>query len=147
MTLMTHEFRTPLAVILTSSDLLERFHERITDELRFKHFNMIREQVQHLASVLNDILTLSRAETVGLDLQLSKVDLKEICAVAIEDVKLALARHEIVFTAQGDCKSAMLDMPLIRQAIGNLLIQGPWASSREPCSGGVRGFSHVAKKG
>jgi signal transduction histidine kinase len=121
MTLMTHEFRTPLAVILTSSDLLERYHERITDEQRGKHFTMIREQVDHLARVLNDILTLSRAETVGLELYTTQVNLKDICTRAINQVQAQHGQHTIVFSAEGTCKSALLDMQLIEQAITNLL--------------------------
>jgi PAS domain S-box-containing protein len=121
MTLMTHEFRTPLAVILTSSDLLERYRNRITDEQRGKHFTMIHEQVMHLARVLDDILTLSRAETVGLELEVRKVNLKDICAIASEDVKPHLAQHNVVFSAAGDCKNALLDVRLLRQALTNLL--------------------------
>ena len=68
---MSHEFRTPLAVILTSSDLLERYQDRITEEQRAKHFNLIHDQVHHLAHVLDDILTISRAETAGLKLEVT----------------------------------------------------------------------------
>lgn len=121
MTLMTHEFRTPLAVILTSSDLLERYHERITDEKRGKHFTMIREQVQHLARVLDDILTLSRAETVGLELQTTQVNLKDICTRAMDEVQMQQKQHTIVFSAEGVCKSSLLDVQLIEQALTNLL--------------------------
>jgi PAS domain S-box-containing protein len=121
MTLMTHEFRTPLAVILTSSDLLERYQERITEQQRDKHFTMIREQVEHLARVLNDILTLSRAETVGLELQTTQVNLKDICIRAMNQVQMQHKQHTIVFAGEGTCKSALLDVQLIEQALTNLL--------------------------
>lgn len=121
MTLMNHEFRTPLAVILTSSDLLERYRDRITEEQRVKHFNLIHDQVNHLARVLDDILTISRAETAGLKLETTRIDLEKICNLAIEDLQPILSEHKLVFSAPNGCKVALFDPKLIRQAITKLI--------------------------
>jgi PAS domain S-box-containing protein len=121
MILMNHEFRTPLAIILTSSDLLERYTDRLTDEQREKHFGLIRTQVSHLARVLDDILTISRAETVGLKLETMPVDLENMCRGVIEDLKPALDNHPLTFSVPERCKVALFDPRLIQQAVTNLL--------------------------
>ncbi|MEO8607986.1 MAG: ATP-binding protein [Chloroflexota bacterium] len=121
MTLMNHEFRTPLSVIMTSSDLLDRYRDRITEAQRAKHFSLIHEQVNHLAGVLDDILMVSRAETVGLVLETSRIDLESLCKRVIEDSQSSLRDHKLVFSAPNGCKMALFDSKLIRQAITNLI--------------------------
>lgn len=50
-----HEFRTPLSIIQTSSDILDRFLDRLTPEKRAQHIERIQNQVRAIANLLNDI--------------------------------------------------------------------------------------------
>jgi len=75
-TMISHEFRTPLTVIQTSADLIRRYGEK-NQITKFQELpDRIRHQVHHLVNLLDDIMTISKAETVGLELNHKRVDLQ-----------------------------------------------------------------------
>ena len=63
----SHDFRTPLSVILSSSDLLKMQIARQfgADQLEplQKRFQRIDESVQQITSLLDDVLTVNRSDT------------------------------------------------------------------------------------
>lgn len=75
-TMVLHEFRTPLTIINSSRELLDIYHSRLTDERRRDHLAEIGVQVQHMADMLDDILTLSQASAGMLTFHPVPVNLK-----------------------------------------------------------------------
>lgn len=57
MVTISHEFRTPLSLIMTSKEILERYHAQLTPEQTRQRMQMIGEQVHHLTRMLDDIST------------------------------------------------------------------------------------------
>lgn len=57
---IAHEFRTPLSVILTTTQLLTRYVDRLTCDERAEYEQVIRAQVSRLADSLDDILAVLR---------------------------------------------------------------------------------------
>jgi signal transduction histidine kinase len=53
---LSHEFRTPLAIIQTSVDLVSHYGDRLTLEQRQKRLTRITDQVQWMTVMLDDIL-------------------------------------------------------------------------------------------
>ncbi|KXK21265.1 MAG: GAF sensor signal transduction histidine kinase [Chloroflexi bacterium OLB15] len=118
----SHEFRTPLALIRTSSDLLMHHYDRLNETRRQEHFAMIATQVQQLASLIDDLLTISRADTVGTDFRPQMVDLPEYCAEITREIQwIASSTHRIGFACVGDFKPVMIDPAMMRRALINLL--------------------------
>ncbi|MBZ0279140.1 MAG: PAS domain S-box protein [Anaerolineae bacterium] len=62
-TTVSHEFRTPLAIIQSSSDLLKHYGERLTDVRKDQHLETIQNQVVHMTDMLQQILTYNQEET------------------------------------------------------------------------------------
>jgi PAS domain S-box-containing protein len=58
---MSHEIRTPLNAILGFTDLL-RTHETISDAERLSHLEAVHRSGEHLLTIINDILDLSKIE-------------------------------------------------------------------------------------
>ncbi len=58
----SHEFRTPLATILSSVSLIGKYNEPNDEEKRKKHINRIKLSVTHLTEVLNNFLSLGKLE-------------------------------------------------------------------------------------
>ncbi|MFN2589800.1 MAG: ATP-binding protein [Actinomycetota bacterium] len=84
---MSHEFRTPLAVIMGNVDMLldpeyRRERENVADAGR-----TIKESAAQLLAVVNDILSLARAETGQLELVLQDTDLGEVMGDVRRTVK------------------------------------------------------------
>lgn len=64
----SHEFRTPLAGILTSLSLLARYEGPEHAEKRIRHMGIIRSSVHNLTSILNDFLSLEKLESGRVEL-------------------------------------------------------------------------------
>jgi PAS domain S-box-containing protein len=119
--MVSHEFRTPLAVIQSSSDLLKGYADQMTPERRVSQLDKIQNQVKRLTDLLNDILLLSKAQSVGLDFNPEPVDLYAFSQDIVGEMRLTAKTHTIQFNAQGDCFQLNGDTKLLRQAISNLL--------------------------
>ncbi|MEO8612443.1 MAG: ATP-binding protein [Chloroflexota bacterium] len=119
---ISHEFRTPLAVIQSSAQLLKYYDIHLDDEKRQMHLDKIEQQVNQAARLIEDVLTISRAETVGLICHRSPVNLIEVCSTIIEEVELTAGiNHHIIFTQSNARNVYDLDEQLLRQIITNLL--------------------------
>jgi signal transduction histidine kinase len=87
---VSHEFRTPLNMIIGLTDLLIEKPEnydavlspRMRDALRVVHRNS-----QHLSDMVNDVLDLSRIETDHVVLRRERVPIRAIIQVAVEAVR------------------------------------------------------------
>ncbi len=68
-TAVSHEFRTPLAIIYSSADLLRLYGERLSEARKQEHVVSIQTQVDHITTMLDNIITAGRdgSESLGLD--------------------------------------------------------------------------------
>jgi PAS domain S-box-containing protein len=119
--MVSHEFRTPLAIILSSVGLLQRYHSRMPEEKREEHLQQIQTQVGHLVGLLDDVLTLSRAEALGIAITGESVNLTSFCNEIVEEIQQTTQKHQILYTVTGDSRPVIIDTKLLRQAIMNLL--------------------------
>jgi signal transduction histidine kinase len=119
--MISHELRTPLTVIKTSLELLDRYGDVASEEKKREYFQRGRSAVDNMTQLLEDVLTLSRAEAGKLELNPSALNLEEFCQEVVEEVRLACANHNIVFNKQSDCHNAYLDRTLLRWILTNLL--------------------------
>ncbi len=62
LSLVSHEFKTPLSGILTSATLVGKYEEKEEQEKREKHLNTIIGEVRHLNGILTDFLSIERLE-------------------------------------------------------------------------------------
>lgn len=120
--MISHDFRTPLSAIQTTADLLMRYQSRFTlAEMRVR-LGRIQSSVQHLDSLLDDIvyITRSAADDRGLDLQ--PVDLDAYFQDIIADVELATNDEgRVIYSATLCGPQAEIDAHLIHKILGNLL--------------------------
>lgn len=83
--MLSHEFRTPLTIIRSSSDLLLRYGKKLTDEQHDKYLQIIQEQVQVLSRFLHEALSVSeqgsplQADKRTLNLELFIESLQRQC--------------------------------------------------------------------
>lgn len=119
--MVSHEFRTPLTVIWASCDLLLRYDHQFEPEHRYSHLEQIQEQVGQLTRLLDDMLTISRAQTVGLQLQPEALDLKRFIDALVVESEPILEGHTLEVTVTGEARPVTVDSKLMKQAVGNLL--------------------------
>ena len=99
-TMASHEFRTPLASILSSAELLEHYSHKWTEAKKLVHLHRIQSSVQHMTGLLNDVLLLGKAEAGKLQLKLSQIDLLETCRELVSEIQLATKTHQIIFQVE-----------------------------------------------
>jgi len=119
--MVSHEFRTPLAVIQSSSDLLLAYEDRMSSENKRARLRQIQEQVRGLAELLDDVLTIYRAEAVGIKLRRTPTDLEALSTAIIREIEATTISHQIHVSIRGDCKEVHVDGEAIGKVIRNLV--------------------------
>jgi len=98
----SHEFRTPLTSILSSAAIIGRYTKEDQQGNREKHINRIKSSVANLTGILNDFLSLSKLEEGRVEINLSELNLEELCKEIIEDTKQLLKTDQkIIHTVHG----------------------------------------------
>jgi signal transduction histidine kinase len=120
--MVSHEFRTPLAAIQTSSDLLSRYMPRMSEQQRQEHLYRISDQVTNLVNLLDEVMTLSRADSIGLTFEPLPTNVSDLCQEVAHSVERAMrADGEILINTPPTSLIAELDAKLFREALANLL--------------------------
>lgn len=120
--MVSHEFRVPLATIRTATDLIKRYHHHLTEERRLEAIRMIQDEVRRLTEMLDDMLLIARAQSLGIPFNAEVFELEDFCRQTVEEVNQATDySHEIIFRAKGECGEVCMDRKLIRHLITNLL--------------------------
>lgn len=119
--MVSHEFRTPLATIQSSTDIIKHYADRMTPERRNEHLEKVQAQVMRLTDMMEDILTMSRAETVGLELRTAPTEFETFCRGIAAEMQTLSPRHTVSFGSTGQARLLTIDPKLMRQALMNLL--------------------------
>ncbi|MEO8607059.1 MAG: ATP-binding protein [Chloroflexota bacterium] len=120
--MVSHQFRTPMSVINTTSYLLENYHDKLDAEKRKDYLGKIRSQIDRLDELIENILIISQKEEKGLPFTPSNVDLEAFCRTLVAEMQLTSETlHTLVFTHSGDLSSAFVDEKALRHILSNLL--------------------------
>ncbi len=118
---LSHELRNPLAPIRTATRVLETPNLSAADLERSR--SIIARQVRHMASLLDDLLDISRITRGVLTLKTETVELKALMEAAIETAQPAIAAKGHTFEVQwpGERIGLTADPLRLTQVIANLL--------------------------
>lgn len=131
--MISHEFRTPLAIIQSASDILNRYESQITPERKREQLEEIQHQIKRLTTLLEEILTISRSQSVGLQLQRTSVDIETLIAEVAHDMEPVLSKRELQMMVQGASRDVSVDYNLMKQVIGNLISNAAKFSPDSSC--------------
>ncbi len=121
-TLTSHEFRTPLATILSSAELLKYYSHKLPESEKTSLFGQIETATTRMTGLLDDILTINKSESGKLELNPTAVDLQKFCSEVVNEIKLSTGNnYEIVFTNTGECTNAVMDEKNLLHILTNLL--------------------------
>jgi PAS domain S-box-containing protein len=119
---VSHDFRTPLTVILSSTDTYRRYADRMNAEQRGQHFTRIQYGVEQITHLLDDVVNYAQAEAGQTGFHPVPIALSELChAIAAEVQTLPGQAGRINFATSGSCNGAVVDEKLIRQMVMQLL--------------------------
>lgn len=142
---ISHEYRTPLTTILSSTELLEHYGSRLTEESKQKHFQRIQAAVKYMTELVNDVLFVNQSEIGSLEFSPVPLDIEEISREVVvgfqgnatdeQGEKMEMGRIRkltlsttkknssttISFRCEGACNQAFLDKKLLQSMLRNLL--------------------------
>lgn len=120
----SHEFRTPLSTALAAAQLLENCQDEWDNSSkRLRNLQRIQLSVKNMVQILDDILTINRAETGKLEFNPKLIDLEGFCGYFVEEMRLSTdERHILSFVCRGKAISAWVDERLLRSILSNLLL-------------------------
>ncbi|HEX2622063.1 MAG TPA: PAS domain S-box protein, partial [Phototrophicaceae bacterium] len=121
MSMMSHELRTPLSSILLSSDLLKHYGDRAEPEEKQLYLENISTQVEHLAALIKEMLSMSRSEKREMEFAPQVVDLSALCRQMLDEYRIMHPGCILHLTHPETDIVTMLDPRLMRQVLNNLL--------------------------
>lgn len=118
--MVSHEFRTPLTTIQSSTELLQ--HYEWTPEEKEERYEQIHTAVRHMTQLLEDVLLIGKAEAGQLRFNPELVNLTDFCQRSVTDLQFTTGKHHrLTFTTLGQNQLVWCDLKLLRQILGNLL--------------------------
>jgi two-component system sensor histidine kinase KdpD len=118
---ISHDLRTPLAVIAGASSSLAENGERLDPPARraLAHsvFDQAREMSEHVAKVLQ----MTRLETGAIVLERDWAELNEVAGTVLTRLAERLAAHRVIVDIPADLPLLRVDATLVEQALSNLL--------------------------
>jgi len=120
---MSHEFRTPLNAILGYTSMLQQGVAGPIDAPIKRHLSRVASNGQHLLSIINEILDISRIEAGRMPLQLSKFKVPDLVGEVLAELDSIIRRSrlEIVTDIPHDLKAIHSDRQKVKQILLNLL--------------------------
>lgn len=120
--LVSHEFRTPLGVTMSAVELLRHYRERISGEQYDELLMDIHSATLQMSRLMEQVLLLGRTEAGKLALNPAPLDLPDLCAKLVDEGLSATNRRcPVNLAAEGDFGEACMDSALLRHIISNLL--------------------------
>jgi PAS domain S-box-containing protein len=118
----SHEFRTPLATILSSIELLEDFGGDMPQAERREVIRMIKAAISKMTGMLDQVMLIGRGESDRLEFRPEPADPEALAAAIARETEHALRRRcEIRVSARGAAGQRLLDAKLLAHVLGNLL--------------------------
>lgn len=119
---VSHQFRTPLTIIQSSKELLERYGDRMPPEQRQQRFSAIDQSVRDIVGILDDTITFNTLAEGRVSFNPTTLDLNEFTRSLVEDFRVKTPpTHEIIYASDAKEAVTIVDIEMWRKAVNELL--------------------------
>lgn len=120
--MISHDFRSPLNSILLSTGLLQNHEQQLSEEKKLTHFQLIRSAIKNMAQLLDEVSLIGKVDAGRLQRQAMPLNLECFCRKLVEELQLGIGEnHHLVFTAYGEAAEIGWDEILLQHILSNLL--------------------------
>ncbi len=117
----SHEFRTPLSTILSSTSLIQKYNLPEHKEKKEKHISRIQSNVRNLTSILNEFLSLDKLEAGLINCQPQEFNLRELAASIVDEMDGIIKKGQKINHKHSGEAQVFLDPHLVKNIVINLL--------------------------
>lgn len=117
----SHELKTPVTSLKVYGEVLQRQAAQRGEEQTSRHLRKMNGQIDRLATLVSDLLDVSRIESGKLELRLEVIDLQSLVDETVETTQATIDTHQIEITGE-IVKSIIADRERISQVLTNLLV-------------------------
>ena len=120
--MVSHEFRTPLGIMMSSSNLLRHYFERLSAEERQEQLESIEKNIRRMSDLMEEVLILARFESGKLDFEPRRLEIGSFCRRLADELLSATNRKcPIELALDGADAEGLGDEKLLRHIFGNLV--------------------------
>ncbi len=120
--MVSHEFRTPLGIIQSSAEVLHDYFGQLDEAERQEHLLSVTKNTRRMADMMEEVLVLSRLDAGKMECKPTPMDLRSFCRRLVDEVNSATYRQCRIELSQGDLPAeAQADERLLRHVFTNLL--------------------------
>lgn len=120
--LVSHEFRTPLGVIISAAEILENYLERMSSEQRRGHLQDIRYSAQQISSLMDEVLLLGKVDSGQMVCRREPLLIEDVCQRVVEEQRAASGNKcPVELKLAGALQNATGDSDLVRHILANLI--------------------------
>lgn len=121
-TMVSHEFRTPLGIIMSAVELVRHYSERLPDEEKERLLLEIHTSTKHMGDLMEQVLLLGRAEAGKVACNPRPLDLGRVAERVVAQTGASSGgKCPIVIAVEGEAGEISLDEALLRHILFNLL--------------------------
>ncbi len=117
----SHEFRTPLATMLSSVSLVTKYGERGDGEKQQQHIVKIKSSINALTDILNDFLSVSKLEEGKIESVAEELDLEEFISSIVKEMEPVAKEDQKLLYKHNGHSVMQLDKKLLRNIMLNLI--------------------------
>lgn len=120
--MVSHEFRTPLGIIMSSTEILQDYFLDLSPAERQQHLQSVKSNTRRMAELMEEVLLLSRFEAGKMRLTAVPIDLVAFCRKVTEDVRTSVQRPCRIELKVADLPGFVrVDENLLERMLANLL--------------------------
>ena len=122
LSLVSHEFKTPLSGILTSATLAEKYIQENQQDKREKHLGTIRNKVHYLNNILNDFLSIERLDAGSGQYKYNSFSLKRLINEVVYNANVTLkSGQELIYPQEMEDMMLYQDEKILELILSNLI--------------------------
>jgi PAS domain S-box-containing protein len=119
---VSHEFRTPLAGILSSVQLLQIYNDIWDKDKKEKLFKQIFDAVQHTKALLDDVSLIDEEQTSKTFFRPTNMQLLPLLnEIIVENIRISETNQKVILKSNLDINNYYMDSIMIRHIFNNII--------------------------
>lgn len=132
-TMASHEFRTPLAIIMSASELLLNYRDKMDKQRVDEKLNTVKQQVVQLTSIIQEVLDVGQMQSKYQKFNPEIIDLDALCGEVIREFQnKPNVTHKLHYVSPSAPLMIRLDRDLMRQVTSHLIVNAMKYSPSSP---------------